>query len=192
MMSATVRGRFTRSLARLSAIAAACLCVVGAGCTRTPNSAERLKAAYESSGMTQVTVYPLAGTVTVDHAAPTFKSRRELIVVMAYDTAKSDKPVTENAFVTVLTDGSFAFPDGGLPPGKYVMLFAQLQLNKREGWHGPDALKNLYNDPDVNSKKAEFLIEHQAPGKTDYVFDLSVAGQTAAQPGPKALVHLPG
>jgi hypothetical protein len=41
----------------------------------------------------------------------------------------------------------------------------------------------------VNSKKPEFLIDHQAPGKTDYTFNLSVAGETPpAASGPKAFV----
>jgi hypothetical protein len=69
------------------------------------------------------------------------------------------------------------------------MLFAQLSHNPRMSFFGPDGLNNLYNDPDVNSKKPEFLIDHQAPGKTDYTFNLSVAGETPpAAPGPKAFV----
>jgi hypothetical protein len=70
-----------------------------------------------------------------------------------------------------------------------VMLFAQLGYNPRMGFFGADGLKNLYNDPDVNSKKPEFVIDHRAHGKTDYSFNLSVAGETPpAAPGPKAFV----
>ena len=69
------------------------------------------------------------------------------------------------------------------------MLFAQLIYDPRMGFFGPDGLKNLYNDPEINSKKPEFLIDHQAPGKTDYTFNLSVAGGTPPEaPGPKAFV----
>ncbi|HEX4072436.1 MAG TPA: hypothetical protein VHX68_14745, partial [Planctomycetaceae bacterium] len=67
--------------------------------------------------------------------------------------------------------------------------FAELRHNSRMGFFGPDGLKNLYNDPDVNSKKPEFVIDHQAPGKTDYTFNLSVAGEAPpSAPGPKAFV----
>jgi hypothetical protein len=93
--------------------------------------------------------------------------------------------------VPVRADGSFEFPDGGIPPGKYVLLFVVLERNKKKGWTGPDALKNLYNDPDVNGKKEQFTINHQVPGKTDYSFNLSVAGETpVANAGPKALTKI--
>jgi len=72
------------------------------------------------------------------------------------------------------------------------MLFAQLKGNPKRGYGKPDALKNLYNDPDINGKKSEFNIDHQAPDKTDYTFNLSVAGETPpAAPGPKALIDIP-
>ncbi len=108
-------------------------------------------------------------------------------MVIAYDAAKADGKAKTNARAFVKPDGSFELPP--LPPGKYVMLFTQLGYNPRRGFFGPDGLKNLYNDPDVNSKKPELLIDHQAPGKTDYAFNLSVAGETPpAAPGPKAFV----
>jgi hypothetical protein len=172
--------------------AGACACLVLVGCNRTPSTAERVKQAYESSGLTRVDLYPLAGTVTVDNAPPSIKAKKTAIVAMAYNLSKTDVPVDQNSWVTVQSDGSFAFPDGGLPPGKYVMLFAQLQLHKKRGWHGPDGLKNLYNDPDVNSKKTEFLVDHDKPGKTDYRFNLNLAGETPPpQAAPKALIQLP-
>ena len=69
------------------------------------------------------------------------------------------------------------------------MVFAGIRFISRMGFVGSDKLKNLYNDPDVNSNKPEFLISHQSPGKTDYTFNLSVAGETPpAAPGPKAFV----
>jgi hypothetical protein len=191
-MSVTRRSRFISCFTNLAGIGAACTCLVVVGCTKQQSNAERIKAAYESSGMTPKTLYPLSGTVTVDHQPPVSKSKKWALVVMAYDASKPDHPATVDPYVTTRSDGTFEFSDGGLPPGKYVLLFAMLALNKKQGWHGPDELKNLYNDPDVNGKKQQFTINHDAPGKTDYAIDLSVAGETpVAAPGPKALTKIP-
>ncbi len=177
-----------RSSVRLGAVCAFCL--VTAGCTKQQSTADRVKLAAESSGIKPVTVFPLAGTVTVDNQPAVLKSRKWVLVVMAYDTSKPDA-IANGPYVPVRADGSFAFPDGGIPPGKYVLLFAALERSKKKGWVGPDALKNLYNDPDVNGKKEQFTINHQGPGKTDYSFNLSVAGENQTlQPGPKALTHI--
>jgi hypothetical protein len=46
------------------------------------------------------------------------------------------------------------------------------------------------NDPDKNARRPEFVIRHEAPGKTDYRFDLKVARQAPTQPGPQSLVHV--
>ncbi len=79
----------------------------------------------------------------------------------------------------------------GVPPGDYVFVFAILTDRKKKGLVGPDQLKNLYNDPEKNEKKEGFKIEHKSPGKTDYTFDLAVAGQEEATPGPKSVTHAP-
>jgi hypothetical protein len=167
-------------------VAATLIFILSIGCEGRQSTAERLEKAYKSAGMDPVAVYPLGGTITVDNAAPVAKPETAQLVAIAYDAAKPDAKAKSNARAFVKPDGSFELP---LPPGKYVMLFAQLVHNPRMGFFGSDGLKNLYNDPDVNSKKPEFLIDHQAPGKTDYTFNLSVAGETPpAAPGPKALV----
>lgn len=191
-MSSMGPSRFMLSFGRLAGIAAACLCLVVVGCNKQQSNVERLNAAYEDTHMKRVDVYPLAGTVTVDHQPPEAqKSKRWAVVVVAYDASKPDQPARGQAYVTAKSDGSFTFGDG-LPAGKYVMLFAGLEFNKKRGWHGPDTLKNLYNDPDVNAKKTEFLIE-VPPAKTDYSVNLNVAGETSpAAPGPKALTQIPG
>ena len=137
--------------------------------------------------MEPVPAYPLGGKLTVDNGPPEAKSELTRVVAIAYDAGKSDAKSNNDARVFVNADGSFELPL--LPPGKYVMLFAQLSHKPRIGFFGADGLKNLYNDPDVNSKKPEFVIDHQAPGKTDYTFNLSVAGETPpAAPGPKAFI----
>jgi hypothetical protein len=161
--------------------------VVSFGCEGRQSSAQRLENAYKSAGMDPVTVYPLGGKITVDNEPPIARFGTARLVVIAYDAAKSDATAKGSARAFVEPDGSFELPP--LPPGKYAMLYAQLGHNPRMGFFGPDGLNNLYNDPDVNSKKPEFVIDHQAPGKTDYTFNLSVAGETpSAAPGPKAFV----
>ena len=168
-------------------VAATLIFILSFGCQGRQSTAERLEEAYKSAGIDPATVYPLGGTVTVDNEPPVVKSETARLVAVAYDAAKPDAKEKSNAYAFVKPDGSFELPP--LPPGKYVMLFAQLGHNPRIGFFGPDTLKNLYNDPDVNSKKPEFLIDHQSPGKMNYAFNLSVAGETPpAAPGPKAFV----
>lgn len=167
-------------------VAAMLIFLLSCGCDGRPSTAERLEHAYKSAGMDPVKLYPLGGKITVDNEPPVANSETAPLVAIAYDAAKPDARAKTNVRAFVKPDGSFEMP---LPPGKYVMLFAQLVHNPRGNFFGSDGLKNLYNDPDVNSQKPEFLIDHQAPGKTDYTFNLSVAGETPpAAPGPKAFV----
>jgi hypothetical protein len=168
-------------------VAATLILMLSLGCDGRQSTAQRLENAQKSAGMNPVTVYSLGGKITVDNGPPVAKSETARVVAIAYDAAKPDVKANSNASAFVKSDGSFELPP--LPPGKYVMLFAQLGHNPRGGFFGPDGLKNLYNDPDVNTKKAEFVIDHRAPGKTDYTFHLSVAGETPPEaPGPKAFV----
>jgi hypothetical protein len=168
-------------------VAAALIFIVSFGCEGRQSTAQRLEKAYKSAGMDPVAVYPLGGKITVDNEPPVAKAETAGLVAIAYDPAKPDVKATSSARAFLKPDGSFELPP--LPPGKYVMLFAQLVYNPRIGFLGSDGLKNLYNDPEVNSKKPEFLIDHQAPGKLDYTFHLSLAGETPpAAPGPKAFV----
>jgi hypothetical protein len=180
-------GHHLPSVRRLLGIALASLGVVAVGCNTSPSTNQRLADAYQESGIKPVPLFPLAGKVTIDNEAPTPKAPASLLIV-AYDVSKPDSRAAEHAFGGAAPDGSFEFP-GGLPPGKYVMLFAELQSRHIKGFRGADGLHNLYNDPEVNANKPEFVIDHQAPGKTDYKFNLTVAGETPpAAPGPKALV----
>jgi hypothetical protein len=168
-------------------VAATLIFIVSSGCDGRQSAAERLDKAYKSAGMDPVAGYPLGGRLTIDNEPPVAKSARSRFVAIAYATAKPDAKANSNARVFVKPDGTFEL--SALPPGKYVMLFAQLDYDPRMGFFGPDGLQNLYNDPDINAKKPEFVIDHQAPGRTDYTFHLSVAGETPpATPGPKAFV----
>jgi hypothetical protein len=173
------------------AMSAGVLVLTAVGCSHVASTEERLEAELKRSGMKRGELYPFAGQVTVDGQPLAARSSRHAIIILAYDSSKPDLAAKARPFVAVKPDGTFEFPDGGLPPGSYVLTFAALQHNKKKGWHGPDQLKNLYSDPDVNSKKTEFKIEHQSPGKTDYAFDLPLAGQEGVTaPGPKAITQI--
>ncbi len=89
----------------------------------------------------------------------------------------------------LLVFSSYGIGDG-VPPATYVVVFAVLTDKKKHGYVGPDELKNLYNDPEKNEKIPEFKIDHKAPGKTDYDFNLKVAGNENPTPGPKALTSI--
>jgi len=143
----------------------------------------------------QPPVGKFAGRVTVDGATP---AGTEKVFVFLTDPQHPEK-------WTYLTpckpDGSFEFmtyfPGDGVRLGKYVVGFVSLRgLTKAKGggpaggprpYRGPDGFKNLYNDPDKNKDVPEFVVEVTQPGRTDYEFNLTVAGKDAGVPGPHAV-----
>jgi len=130
--------------------------------------------------------FPLAGKVKIDARAP--GEGATVVVMLNGDVGGKVEPCC--AFCK--PDGTFRF-DGGHSPGRFVITIARLRMRKGVKWTeylGPDRLRNLYNDPDKNAQCPEFVIDHQAPGKTDYLFDLKVAGTPPVQPGANALIHL--
>jgi hypothetical protein len=188
-MSAKCRPGFR--LGSAAAVVAALACV---GCG--PQSAQqRIDAELARTGKEKLTVFPLAGHVTIDGQPPSAIAKgRSKVIVMLYDLAKPDEKPEGRPYVELDPSGGFSFSTygngDGLPPGTYVLLFAQLTNKKKEGFIGPDGLKNLYNDPEKNATKPEFKIEHKAPGRSDYAFDLKTAGEETAAPGPKALTKI--
>ena len=130
--------------------------------------------------------FPLAGKVTIDGRAPGDGGT----VIVRLNGNVGGKVEPDCAFCK--PDGTFRF-EGGHSPGRFVITIAQLRHRKRVEWTqyvGPDELKNLYNDPDKNARRPEFVIRHAAPGKTDYRFDLKVAGVAPVPAGPRALKHV--
>ena len=91
-------------------------------------------------------------------------------------------------------DGRFSFytytTGDGVHVGSYVVLFAELRSNRERGLLGPDGLNNLYNDPDKNAQNKEFVVSVESPGKTDYEFNLQVAGKEPGTPGPHAVTEI--
>ncbi len=165
-----------------------------AGCSGQQSADEALNKALETSGVSKNAVYPLAGKVTIDGQPPKLEQGQQLIV-MLNDSTKLETPSFEKVRVATNADGDFSFStykkDDGVKSGKFVMTFAILKRAGKKGLKGPDLLKNQFNDPDVNQKINEFVVDHKAPGKRDYVFNLVTAGkEPVTAPGPHALTDL--
>jgi hypothetical protein len=97
-------------------------------------------------------------------------------------------------FRLISQSGEFAFETfgkaDGVKAGTYIATFSKLKRGQRKEYPGPDEFLNLYDDPDRNpTEYPELKIDHQPPGKKDYVFDLKIAGREAAAAGPHAVTH---
>jgi hypothetical protein len=165
-----------------------------AGCGRQ-SSTQALDSALKQAGMHRESVCPLAGTITIDGLSPQFQKQADRLVVVLHDPDKLDTPVFQKVHVNATGTGEFAFTtyekDDGVKPGKYIITFSVLERRGKRGLLGPDKLKNLYNDPEKNEKLGPpFVIDHQAPGKSDYAFNLELAGKEAATAGPHAVTEL--
>ncbi|HET6325540.1 MAG TPA: hypothetical protein VFG04_12755 [Planctomycetaceae bacterium] len=161
-----------------------------AGCSSQQSSEQRIKIALETAGMKATALNPLAGTVTIDGLPPTFPDdRKKHLVIALYDPQKPD---AKHLHVLVREDGSFKFTEDGIAPGHYVLAFAVLRRKGPGNFIGPDALNNLYNDPDLNAKTyPQFVIDHASPGKKDYEFNLEFAGrEPVTTPGPHAVTKV--
>jgi hypothetical protein len=174
-----------------AALLAALVCM---GCG-TKSAEERVSDELKRSGKEKTAVYPLSGHVTIDGQPPSAVAKgRSKLIVSLYDVAKPDQAPGARPYMIVDPDGSFRFSTygngDGLPAANYVFTFAQLTYKKKDGYLGPDALKNLYNDPDKNATKPDFKIDHKSPGRTDYSFDLKTAGEETASAGPKAVTKI--
>ena len=127
---------------------------------------------------------------------PRILAEGELIVMMLKDPAN---PKLDGRDVVISRSGEFAFgtfaKDDGVSAGTYIATFCKLRRGKGKMYPGPDKFDNLYDDPDRNLKEyPELKINHQPPGKKDYVFDLKIAGREAVAAGPNAVTrfrHLP-
>jgi hypothetical protein len=172
---------------------ALCGVVILSGCGR--ESAEQaLNSSLAKAGIQKEKIYPFAGKVTIDGQPPQLDNKTRL-VVMLYNPRKPDIQPALQRYVDCGAGGQFAFTTytngDGVPAGKYIVLIAELNHNRKKGYLGPDQLKNQYNDPDKNYNVKEFNIDHVAPGKKDYEFALRSPEGDAAAAGPKSLVKIP-
>ena len=161
-----------------------------AGCSSGQATNQAIDKALASAGKTRSAVYPLAGKITVDGMPPDL-AEAEWIVMMLKDPAN---PKADGRIVVIPRSGEFAFKtfgtDDGVKAGTYIVTFTKLKRRQHKQYPGPDEFQNLYNDPDRNLKEyPELKIDHQPPGKKNYVFDLKIAGREALAAGPNAVTH---
>jgi hypothetical protein len=161
-----------------------------AGCSSGQTADQAIDIALANSGKTRSAVYPLAGKVTVDGMPPEL-AEAEWIVMSLKDPANL-KAIGRIAVIP--RSGEFAFgafgKDDGMTVGTYIATFTKLKRGQHKQYPGPDQFLNLYDDPDRNLKEyPELKINHQSPGKKDYVFDLKIAGREAVAAGPNAVTH---
>jgi hypothetical protein len=191
-----------RSVSRRFLLFTSLAALVAVGCWGTQTADQATESALKAQGLTKGRVFPLAGKVMVDGENPQSQSqsksqspsKRNPIVVVLNDVSKPDVSPLNRPRAELNAQGEFAFQTyttaDGVAPGKYVVTIARFKYNKKMGLLGPDQLNNLYNDPDKNANIKDFVIDHQSPGKTDYLFNLQLAGKDAAAPGPHALTNL--
>lgn len=179
-----------RSAVCLSGLSLLCLLSGVTGCGG-PSADQSLRKAIAQTGAAAVeTIFPFAGTVTVDGQPP---APELTLVVMLSDLSKPDLRVDVRPSAECDKEGKFSFTTykagDGVAGGKtYVVAFALLRQPK-SALVGPDQLENRYNDPDKNAKNPEFVIEHKAPGKTNYEFDLKVSDVPPGSLGPHSLTR---
>jgi hypothetical protein len=174
----------------VTAAALAVLCLATPGCNKTQNSQQALDAQLETLHVQKEPLGQFAGKVIIDSLPPTVPKGKALVVIL-YDQKNPEKPLQ---FTICGNDGRFSFytysTADGVRLGSYVVLFAELTVTRRSGLRSPDELKNLYNDPDKNAENKDFVVTVAAPGKTDYEFNLQVAGKEPATPGPHSVTEI--
>jgi hypothetical protein len=179
-----------------SAAAVTLLALAITGCTKTQTADQALARAYEATGGQREEVAKVAGTVTID-GQPLGDTGAFRTIVIMYDPRKPDASRKAPIYAVCDEEGRFEFTTygrgDGVPPGSYIALFVQLRMSTwgEMGYNPPDNFKNEYNDPDKNEKNPEFKIDVAMPGKTDYQFDLKLAGKDlVASPGPRSITAL--
>jgi len=188
-----IRGSSVLALLLVAVLLVTVLLVAGCSSGQTTNQA--IDMALANAGKTRSAVCPLAGKITVDGMPPDL-AEAEWIVMMLKDPAN---PKAEGRIAVISRSGEFAFKtfgaDDGVKAGTYIATFTKLKRGQHKQYPGPDQFLNLYDDPDRNLKEyPELKIDHQPPGKKNYVFDLKIAGREAVAAGPNAVTrfrHLP-
>jgi hypothetical protein len=167
------------------------------GCGRS-SAEQRLGVQLKAANVSKHDVVPFAGKVLVDGLPAHTASLSQRTVLVLFDRAKPDLAVNQRPIAECNPQGEFTFSTygngDGVKAGQYVVTIAQLPVESREGPKngGLDELKNRYNDPDKNAERPEFVVEHKSPGKSDYQFELKVAGEeSVTSPAPRAVTQYP-
>jgi hypothetical protein len=172
------------------------------GCNR--GGGERTDELQQSAQLPhKVPVAKFAGHVSIDGQTPDPKDGTLFVILNDPAHFKPGGKV----YTPVDEQGNFVFATyataDGAPTGKYVVTFAQLHTARNRGggfggslsmkrdFGGADSLKNLYNDPEKNKDNPTFVVEIAEPGRTDYDFNLQIAGKEPVKaPGPFAAKQL--
>jgi hypothetical protein len=169
------------------------------GCGQS-SAEQRLGAQLKAANVSKGDVFPLAGKVLVDGLPAHTASLGQRTVVVLFDRAKPDLDLVQRPIAECNSQGEFTFQTygsrggDGVAAGQYVVAIALLPVEDRGGaGNGSlDELKNLYNDPDRNAARPEFVIDHKSPGKKDYAFELKLAGEEpVTTPAPHAVAQYP-
>jgi hypothetical protein len=173
------------------------------GCNRIQTEEEAVAQYYKnnpSAKEKRLPVAKVAGRVSIDGQPPA--EGLGLFIVLFDPDHLEKQAAVPRVFTQCDAQGNFAFTTyftgDGVPYGKYVATLVELHRPKlRPGvvmsrgvqfFVGPDEFKNLYNDPEKNKNAPAFLLDVQTPGRTDYQFDLAVAGKDPVKtPGPYAV-----
>jgi len=182
---------------------AACVAVMALleGCSRFQSADNQLETQLRQAKLTKAKkLAKFAGTVTVDGKPVTEEDLQLVVVLTDANHLDENAGKAPQKSALVYGDGSFSFgtydKGDGVPPGKYVVTFVEFH---RVGFRrarvvrlqGPDALKNLYSDPDKNKENPKYVVDLTSPGKTDCDFDLALAGKDGPpQPGPNAVTKM--
>jgi hypothetical protein len=151
------------------------------------------------------TVAKFSGHVSVDGQPPA-KDKKLFVILNDPDHLERPSKQPPAHFAACDAEGNFEFTTylkgDGAPVGKYVLTFVQLHTPKAgSGPHpmgmpnftkkyvGPDDLKNLYSDPEKNKADSTLLVDVKS-GKSDYDFNLAVAGKDGGQPSDYAVTTL--
>jgi hypothetical protein len=182
--------------AGLMAFGIACVFVSDYYFNRRASPEHDLEVAFKKNpAIVRRAVAPFAGRVTIDGQPPGETSPPTSVIVTLHPK-QPESAKAPLAFTTCDAQGNFSFSTygngDGAPTGPYTLTFARLaRLGGHGGFGPPDQLKNLYNDPEKNSKLPDFSIDISSPGKTNYHKDLPVAAKTPiTAPGPHAVTRV--
>jgi hypothetical protein len=174
----------------------ACLAAAVPGCSGKPTPEQELDATFANNPKaTRLKVAKFEGRVTIDNQPP--GDEYSLLHITLMDAEKFKDSTVRRWQARVDKDGSFSFmtylKHDGVPVGKYVAVFIDpSEEPKRKTANGlgtgmgspltgsrwgVDRLKNLYNDPEVNLKNPDFVVEVKEPGITNQTFNLAVVGK---------------
>jgi hypothetical protein len=176
-----------------TSLALVALTSLTAGCSSHQTSQQALDAQLQTLHMDKANLGKFAGKVTIDGLPPQVERGKKLLVFL-YDQNHKDKSKPP-LYAQCGADGRFSFytytGNDGVPVGTYVVLFAELTASRSKGLVQPDGLKNLYNDPDKNMQDPNFVVSVKQPGRTDYDFNLELAGkEPVASPGANAIKEI--